>query len=873
MIRALATLDDVDVDVVIDRDAGFGTLKTERGCLPLVAMDVRTRISDLTAETTIRQTFRNALDEPLEATYIFPLPDRAAVTRFQMYVAGRTIEGQLKERAEARQEYDQAIRQGHRAAIAEEERSGVFNLRVGNLPPQEEATVELTLVGPLPVSDGEATFRFPLVVAPRYTPGVPLDGPSVGAGVTPDTDEVPDASRVTPPVLLPGFPNPVRLSLEVQLEPIAVGSSPAKWRKQLRTSLHSTIVDEGPPWTVRLQPGERLNRDFILRFPVAAGSIATSLRASPATDGKPGVFALTLLPPAIRDVKPKPREIVFVLDRSGSMGGWKMVAARRAVGRMIDTLLDQDRFAVLAFDDAIDRPPHAKDGFLPGTNQQRWRMLEWLGSIDARGGTEMGAALQEAMRLFAEDSGDRASPGEPAAPRQRILVTVTDGQVTGEDAILRRLAKASDEVAPRIFTVGIDRAVNAGFLRRLADLGLGDCELVESEDRLDEAMDRIHRLIGTPVLTQVRVEPLNAKWLADSLAPGRWPDLFVDRPVTVYGRHHSRDGTVRLRVRAVDAAGNPWQEEVRGRPAPAEVLTSIWGRAKLRDLEDQYASGQTRDATKLMQEIVAVSLESHVLSRFTAYVAVDRSEVVNQGGQQQRIVQPVEMPDGWEMPRERLGAFAGVLGAASPVLGAKMMRTRLAKIAPAAAVPPDAMLLQLPETGMVFCDTASHEAFPLAMASPPAICVSGVDEEKPRPLEAPDIASLPILRLLQRMIAEAVQLQASEIHIEPLADRIRVQFRIADQFVDRDSLPLRLLGAIVGQVRKLANLNVAEADQPQQGRMRIKVGSREVLLDVRITASAHGEAVVMTFATAPAAGDGDTRTDARVATDRERFWA
>src|SRR6185436_9876162 len=116
-----------------------------------VALDVRTRISDVTAEMTLRQTFRNALDEPLEATYIFPLPDRAAVTRFQMHVAGRTIDGDLKERGQAREEYDRAIEQGHRAAIAEEDRSGVFTLRVGNIPPDEEVMVELTLVGPLPV--------------------------------------------------------------------------------------------------------------------------------------------------------------------------------------------------------------------------------------------------------------------------------------------------------------------------------------------------------------------------------------------------------------------------------------------------------------------------------------------------------------------------------------------------------------------------------------------------------------------------------------------------------------------------------------------------------------------------------------------------
>ncbi len=190
---------------------------TARGCLPLAAMDVSGRIDGLLAQVTVRQTFVNATDEPLEATYIFPLPDRGAVTGFRMEVAGRVVEGLLQERSQARQQYAQAIRQGHRASIAEEERPSVFTIRVGNLMPGDVATVELSLVGALPYSDGEVTFRFPMVVAPRYIPGVPLSGLSVGDGTAVDTTAVPDASRITPPVLLPGFPSPVRLSMVIDL--------------------------------------------------------------------------------------------------------------------------------------------------------------------------------------------------------------------------------------------------------------------------------------------------------------------------------------------------------------------------------------------------------------------------------------------------------------------------------------------------------------------------------------------------------------------------------------------------------------------------------------------------------------------------------
>ena len=158
-------------------DAGLGALATSRGNLPLDAVDVRAAIAGTSAQVELTQQFRNPFDVPLEATYIFPLPDRAAVTAMRMECAGHVVEGVLRERARAREEYDQAIAEGRRAAIAEEDRPDVFTMRVGNIVPGERVTVRLVLAQPLPYSDGEVTFRFPLVVAPRYIPGRPLRPP------------------------------------------------------------------------------------------------------------------------------------------------------------------------------------------------------------------------------------------------------------------------------------------------------------------------------------------------------------------------------------------------------------------------------------------------------------------------------------------------------------------------------------------------------------------------------------------------------------------------------------------------------------------------------------------------------------------------
>ncbi len=301
---------------------------------------------------------------------------------------------------------------------------------------------------------------------------------------------------------------------------------------------------------------------------------------------------------------------------------------------MIDTLGDADRFSVMAFDSTVETPPTLQEGLVSATDRHRFRAVEYLAGVEARGGTEIVEPLERALRMLGPSSAEEGD---------RILVLITDGQVGNEDQILKRLGTRLRGV--RVFTIGIDRAVNEGFLRRLAERGGGSCELVESEDRLDEVMTNIHRRIGTPLLTGLNVAPEGLAIEPGEVVPRRLPDLFAGSPLLILGRYRGRpEGSIA--IHGVEATGMPHVDTVPARVRENPAIAAAWARGQIRQLEDRYAAGDG-DRPALEKAIVGISLRFQVLCRFTAYVAVDRSEAVNPGGSRHRITQPVEMPQGW----------------------------------------------------------------------------------------------------------------------------------------------------------------------------------------------------------------------------------
>jgi Ca-activated chloride channel family protein len=822
-------------------DAGLGALATGRGNLPLEAVDVRAAIAGTSAGVELAQGFRNPFDVPLEATYIFPLPARAAVTAMRMECAGHVVAAELNERSRARDDYDQAIAAGRRAAIAEEDRPDVFTMRVGNIAPGERVTVRLTLAQPLPYADGEVTFRVPLVVAPRYIPGSPLGGIPAGSGVTADTDAVPDASRISPAVLLPGFPNPVRLTISADIDPAGLPLA------GIRCSLHAVAEQAGADGhtVIRLLPGERLDRDFVLRLAVAGrDQVAASLvlTPDPGEGAAEGTFTLTLLPPPAPDGggRRRPRDVVLVLDRSGSMTGWKIVAARRAAARIVDTLTAADRFAVLCFDNTTERVP--AEGLAGATDRNRFRAVEALARTDARGGTEMLAPLEQAARLLTgagQPEAAGARPGDGGPGRDRVLILVTDGQVGNEDQILRRIGPLLDGI--RVHVVGIDRAVNAGFLSRLAAIGRGRCELVESEDRLDEAAARIHRRIGGPLVTALSLAADGLQIVPGTVAPSPLPDLFPGTAVTVAGRWRGRAGGT-VTVRGTGADGAPFESTVAAAAGGSPASTANWARAHLRDLEDRYACLPGHDAAELARleyQITDVSLRYGVLCRFTAFVAVD-SRVVTDGGAPHRVTQPVELPAGWDPAGLGLPPAAAAPVPLGPMPGrGRTTGARASRAMPMRAAPAGA-------------ESARAAGRLLAAAAGPSP-VGG------RPATAGHPGRLAAAR--RQVAAEAAALRAAR-H-DPRAERARF---LADLATRIDALLAWLAGdpAAAGAAGALASLarRLRECDQP--GRPR--GAALDALWDEAVR-------VLSGFAEADAPGGGAAAAPGhRAGAARSGFW-
>jgi Ca-activated chloride channel homolog len=637
--------------------------KSKNFC-PLKHTDVHADIAGFLARVTVTQEFENPFTDKIEAVYTFPLPQAAAVDDMTMKVGERTVRGKILRREEAQTVYEAARSNGQVASLLDQERPNIFTQSVANIMPGERVVVTISYVETLKYEDGTYEFSFPLVVGPRYVPGDALTQTQKGGGTTPDTEQVPDASRISPPVVPEGMRAGHDVSIDVALDAgVAVD--------ELKSVTHEVNVERASAASARVSLKDLKvipNKDFVLRYDVAGRKIQDAVLTH--RDERGGYFTLILQPPdtvRVEDVTPK--ELVFVLDTSGSMGGFPIEKAKETMKLALDGLYPNDTFNLITFagDTSVLFPAP-----VPATKENLAKAQRFLETREGVGGTEMMKAIKAAL-----DPSD-------ASNHVRIVCFMTDGYVGNDMEIISEVQKHPNA---RVFSFGIGSSVNHFLLDKMAEHGRGEVEYVSLNDDGSAAAKRFHERVRNPLLTDIQVD-----WgglpVAD-VYPKLIPDLFSVKPVVLSGRF-TQGGKGRIRLRG-NAGGQLYEREIEitlpeSKP-DHEALATLWARRRIDDLmAEDYAGAQRGKMRDDVREAVTnIGLEYRLMTQFTSFVAVEEMTVTD-GGQPRRVDVPVELPEGVNGGAIEQGTIfnQGLAGIANLPVNGRQIQS-LYTIAPSAA--------------------------------------------------------------------------------------------------------------------------------------------------------------------------------------------
>ena len=629
---------------------------------PLENTATTAQISGNVARVEVRQTFTNPYDFPLEAVYQFPLPENAAVDEMEIQIGDLIVRGEIKERQEAQEIYEEAVAAGQTAALLEQERPNIFTQSLANIVPGESIDAVIRYSQSLKFEGGDYEFVFPMVVGPRFIPGEPIAGyrpgqSEEGAGSTdriPDysqgTDRVPDAGRITPPML----PPEVRSGHDIQ---VTVNIDAGVAISEVRSPSHEIVTAENDT-NVQLRDRETVpNKDFILRYRVAGDTTQATLLSQ--ADDRGGHFAAYLIPAV--DYQPDeiaPKDVVFLLDTSGSQAGPPILQSKALMREFLDRLNPDDTFTVINFSNASQRLSRRP---LANTRANRMRALAYINLLRADGGTQLMNGIDTVLNFPEAEDG-----------RLRSIVLLTDGLI-GNDR--EAIAAIRDRLQPgnRIYTFGVGSSTNRFLLERLAEVGRGKAEILPPSEPAEVVAEAFVRTINNPVLTNIEVT-----WEGSGDPPDIYPqrptDLFSSQPLVLYGRKEdATNGT--LVVSGDLPGGDRYRQELQvnfdepGNPAIAQ----LWGRARIRDLNNQLFGSQLNwnsplsdgDRERRVQAITDTALNYNLLSDYTAFVAVTEEIRVDPNDPSIRQRVPVETPEGMQL-RDRRNAEQPEFVYASP---------------------------------------------------------------------------------------------------------------------------------------------------------------------------------------------------------------
>lgn len=582
-----------------------GKKGNDLGACPLKTTAVKTDVSGFLARVNVRQEFQNSFAEPIEAVYVFPLSQNGAVDRMTMTVGSRVIRGRIMKREEARKTYETAKIEGRTASLLDQERVNIFTQSVANIMPGETVVVEISYIETLKYEDGAYEFVFPMTIGPRYIPG-----------------GVKDAAKISPPIA--ETRNGSDISIEVNLN----AGVPVE---DIRSTSHEIDRADLSPGSSRVTlRGEKTipNKDFILRYDVTGKRIEDALLTH--RDERGGFFTLILQPPDMPAAEDRtPKEIVFVLDTSGSMEGFPIEKAKEAMKLSLEGLYPEDTFNIITFagDTAIlfEKPVAATRANVDAAQA-------FLAERRGYGGTEMMKAIKASLE-----------PSD-ASDHLRIVCFMTDGMVGNEDEIIAEVQRHPNA---RVFSFGIGSSVNRLLLDKIAAEGKGEAAYVALEDDGSKAARKFYERVRSPLLTDLSID-WNGMPVAD-VYPGRLTDLFTARPVTIYGRYtKAASGVIKLKGKV---AGQPYERSINidlpETAAANDALATLWARTRVDELSMSRLKAAAKDGEDLDKQITGIGLEFGIMTKFTSFVAVE-DRVANPNGDPARVEVPNVLPEGMD---------------------------------------------------------------------------------------------------------------------------------------------------------------------------------------------------------------------------------
>lgn len=579
--------------------------------LPLKQTDVDVKISGVIADVTVIQHYRNEGSRPIEAKYIFPGSTRAAVYAMNVRIGERLITATIREKQQARIEYQAALEEGKTAALLEEHLPNVFQMNVANILPGDDIRVEMRYTELLVPEDKNYQFVFPTVVGPRY------NSPNAQTQRSIDT-----AAAVSNPYLHAGEPNSATFNLKTSIfSPLGI--------KEIHSNSHAILVEKDEQdkhATIKMEQGFHVsNRDFILNFSLAGEKIESGIMLYQGKSEEENFFLAMVEPPkTITPANIPSRDYIFVVDTSGSMDGFPLNTAKTVLQELFKGLRPNDNFNIMLFSgSSTTLAPKS----VPATEANINQAMEMLSqTYYGSGNTELIPALRKAFAL--PKSNDLS----------RTIVVITDGYVSVEneafDLIRNNLNKAN------LFAFGIGSSVNRYLIEGMARAGLGEPFVITSASQAKEQAQRFHRMIASPVLTNISVkfEGLDVY----DVEPNYLPDVLGERPLIIFGKWR---GTPQGRIIIEGKSGDGSYDQIlpvnNNVSSDTTALRYLWARTKIDTLLDK---DNLQGSNMYQQQITSLGLQYNLLTPYTSFIAVDRIVRNTTPNQTASVNQPSPMP-------------------------------------------------------------------------------------------------------------------------------------------------------------------------------------------------------------------------------------